>query len=89
MTKKPTKKIPPTKFDLVAFTGKDGQFYFHLKRNSNGRIVMASEGYVSKGNCLRAARNLKKDLFRPDEVLIIHDFHNQLRGSKKTARSIV
>eukprot|EP00746_Dinoflagellata_sp_MGD_P090241 gnl/MRDRNA2_/MRDRNA2_35619_c0_seq1.p1 gnl/MRDRNA2_/MRDRNA2_35619_c0~~gnl/MRDRNA2_/MRDRNA2_35619_c0_seq1.p1 ORF type:complete len:662 (+),score=159.68 gnl/MRDRNA2_/MRDRNA2_35619_c0_seq1:18-2003(+) len=46
------------KFEL--FVGKDGQFYFRLKA-SNGRIILASEGYTAKASALNGIRSVKEN----------------------------
>lgn len=44
------------KFEV--FHGKDNQFYFRLKAG-NGQIILASEGYTTKANCLNGVKSVK------------------------------
>lgn len=41
------------------FTGKDGQFYFHLEAG-NGKILLHSEGYTEKHNAVNAIKLFKE-----------------------------
>ncbi|MDL2205536.1 YegP family protein [Eubacteriales bacterium OttesenSCG-928-N13] len=54
-----TEKNPPNyphpKFEI--FTGKDEQFYFHLKAK-NGQIVLASEGYTAKESAFKGIQSV-------------------------------
>ncbi|WP_392565477.1 YegP family protein [Utexia brackfieldae] len=47
------------KFELFK-SPKNNQFYFHLQA-SNGEIILQSEGYTTKSNCLNGIRAVKKN----------------------------
>src|SRR3546814_14749096 len=38
--------------------GKNDQYYFNLKAN-NGQVILSSEGYSSKSNCLKGIESVK------------------------------
>ena len=44
------------KFEI--FHGKNGEFYFRLKAG-NGQIILGSEGYTTKANCLNGIKSVK------------------------------
>lgn len=52
--KKPFKKRPS---HIEVFCGKDEKWYFRVVA-TNGKTAAASQGYSTKSNALRAARNL-------------------------------
>lgn len=39
-------------------TGKDSQYYFHLKAD-NGQVILSSEGYTSKSACTNGIDSVK------------------------------
>jgi uncharacterized protein YegP (UPF0339 family) len=49
------------------FKGKDERYYWRLV-GSNGEIMAQSEGYDSKGNAKRAARNLISGITFAEEI---------------------
>ena len=52
---------------------KDSQWYFHFKNQGNHEIQCVSEGYSSKGNCLRGIDDLKEAI-KLSEVRINDSF---------------
>nr|WP_199082533.1 YegP family protein [Pedobacter sp. ASV19] len=50
------------KFEIT--TRKNGEFQFNLKAG-NGQIILTSEGYSSKANCLNGVESVKKN--SPDD----------------------
>jgi hypothetical protein len=45
---------------FVVTTRKNGEFQFNLKAN-NGQVILTSEGYSSKTNCLNGIESVKKN----------------------------
>jgi uncharacterized protein YegP (UPF0339 family) len=50
------------KFEIT--TRKNGEFQFNLKAG-NGQVILTSEGYSSKANCLNGVESVKKN--SPDD----------------------
>lgn len=48
-----------SKFEVFQ-SEKNNQFYFRLK-SSNGKIILQSEGYTTKNNCLKGIESVKKN----------------------------
>lgn len=48
-----------SKFEVFK-SPKNDQFYFHLKA-SNGQIILQSEGYTTKANCINGINSVKKN----------------------------
>jgi len=42
------------------FLGKNKQYYFHL-RAKNGQIILSSEGYTTKSNCVKGIESVKRN----------------------------
>lgn len=47
-----------SKFEI--FTGKNKEFYFHLKAG-NGEVILASQGYTAKSNCKNGIESVKNN----------------------------
>lgn len=47
-----------TKFEVLKRT--DGEYYFNL-RARNGEIILTSEGYTVKSNCIRGIESVRKN----------------------------
>lgn len=45
---------------FVITKGKDNKFYFNLKA-SNGQVILTSQGYKDKRNCLNGIESVKKN----------------------------
>lgn len=45
---------------FVVTVRKDGEFQFNLKAG-NGQVILTSEGYASKANCLNGIESVKKN----------------------------
>ncbi len=50
---------------FVAYTGKDGKYYFRLKAG-NGEVIFTSQGYASKKSCLNGIESVRKNSQDPD-----------------------
>ena len=45
----------------VFFNDNQGKFFFHLKAK-NGQIILASQGYAAKPNCLKGIESVKTNV---------------------------
>ena len=45
---------------FVVKTRKDGEFQFNLKAG-NGQVILSSEGYKTKANCLNGVESVKRN----------------------------
>ncbi|WP_159566178.1 YegP family protein [Budvicia diplopodorum] len=50
------------KFEI--FYGKDDRFYFRLKAG-NGQVILGSEGYTTKANCINGIKSVKSHASEP------------------------
>lgn len=66
-----------SKFEVFK-SPKNNQFYFHLKA-SNGQIILQSEAYTKKANCLHAIESVKKYAV-DDKAYLKHDQHFNLKS---------
>jgi uncharacterized protein YegP (UPF0339 family) len=59
---------------FVITQGKDEKYYFNLKAG-NGEVILASQGYKSKADCLNGIESVKKNSVSEDrfEVKKSHD----------------
>jgi len=49
-----------SKFELLQ-SKKNDEFYFHLKAAGNSEIILDSEGYTTKANCLNGIESVKEN----------------------------
>lgn len=59
LLEQPTTMIPIK--DIITFTGKNKQFYFHIRANNN-RIIIPSEGYKSKQSRTKTIKLIQASL---------------------------
>jgi uncharacterized protein YegP (UPF0339 family) len=52
--------VKEAKFELFQ-SKKNEEFYFHLKAAGNSEIILASEGYTTKANCLNGIESVKQN----------------------------
>lgn len=57
---------------------KNNEFYFRLK-SGNGQIILQSEGYKTKNNCLKGIASVKKNS-QFDACFILHPAHFSLKS---------
>ena len=51
---------------LEVFTGKDRQFYFHVKRRENGEVIATgSQGSSRRIDCVKAAKVVTGNRIKP------------------------
>lgn len=67
------------KFEIFK-SEKNHQFYFRLKAR-NGQIILQSEGYSTKANCLAGIESVKK-YANDDKAYHKHDYHFDLKSTK-------
>lgn len=67
-----------SKFEVFK-SEKNHQFYFHLKA-SNGQIILQSEGYTTKSNCLSGIESVKKNAVH-DKAYHINNHHFVLKST--------